>query len=185
MKGLVFTEFLDLVEEQFGLKVKDKMLTDLSLPSGGSYTAIGTYSHKEILKMVTKLSELVGVEVSSLVKIFGKHLFTRFEKLYPQYFEGIDSSFEFLESIESKIHVEVKKLYPDAELPTFDSKRIPGGQFELIYKSKRPFSQLALGLIEGCLDYYKDSKVIETKVLSEQAPYQTRFRLQTLDERGI
>lgn len=29
-------------------------------------------------------------------------------------------AFQFLKNIENYIHVEVRKLYPDAELPTFE-----------------------------------------------------------------
>jgi hypothetical protein len=34
MKGIVFTEFLDLVEDKFGLEVLDKIITQSNLESG-------------------------------------------------------------------------------------------------------------------------------------------------------
>jgi hypothetical protein len=35
MKGIVFAEFLELVEEKFGLEVVDRILQASTLPSGG------------------------------------------------------------------------------------------------------------------------------------------------------
>jgi len=42
MKGIVFTEFLDLVEEKFGMEMVDKIITQSELESEGAYTAVGT-----------------------------------------------------------------------------------------------------------------------------------------------
>ena len=40
MKGIVFTEFLDLVEEKFGLEMVDTIIEQSNLDSGGVYTPI-------------------------------------------------------------------------------------------------------------------------------------------------
>ncbi|MDW1810083.1 heme NO-binding domain-containing protein, partial [Vibrio sp. Vb2362] len=45
MKGIIFTEFMELVEEKFGLDVLDQVL-DLSNDEG-VYTAVGSYDHKD------------------------------------------------------------------------------------------------------------------------------------------
>lgn len=52
MKGIVFSEFMDLVEESFGLEMIDELIEQSDLPSGGSYTAVGTYPHGEMLTLV-------------------------------------------------------------------------------------------------------------------------------------
>ena len=51
MKGVVFTEFVEFAEEEFGLGVADDMISRCTLPSGGAYTAIGTYDHRELVQM--------------------------------------------------------------------------------------------------------------------------------------
>ena len=48
MKGIVFTEFLDLVEAKFGAEVLEEMLDAADLKSGGAYTAVGYYDHAEM-----------------------------------------------------------------------------------------------------------------------------------------
>ncbi|MBT8311465.1 MAG: hypothetical protein HKP23_01335, partial [Flavobacteriaceae bacterium] len=39
MKGIVFTEFLEMVEDKFGLEVVDTIIEKAELPSEGVYTA--------------------------------------------------------------------------------------------------------------------------------------------------
>lgn len=45
MKGIVFTEFVDMVEAQFSADMVDDILDDAAPASGGAYTAVGTYDH--------------------------------------------------------------------------------------------------------------------------------------------
>ena len=41
MKGIVFTEFLDLVEERFGLDVEDRIIIGAKVPNEGACTSKG------------------------------------------------------------------------------------------------------------------------------------------------
>ena len=45
MKGVIFTEFLEMVESHFSPEMADRIITAARLPSGGAYTAVGTYDH--------------------------------------------------------------------------------------------------------------------------------------------
>lgn len=157
MKGIVFAEFIELVEDKFGFEMADEIIESSNLPSGGAYTSVGTYDHTEMLELVTHLSQKTGISVEDLVKVFGEHLLGRFAEGYPTFFENVTGCFEFLDTIENKVHVEVKKLYPEAELPTFDSQIESENNMTLIYTSKRPFSALAYGLIKGASTYYSEN----------------------------
>jgi heme-NO-binding protein len=119
MKGIVFTEFLEMVENKFSPELADRIIEGAEIPSGGVYTAVGTYSHTEMIELVCCLSKETGIDSAELMRSFGGHMFERFYVLFPKYFEGLNSSFEFMEKIEDYIHVEVRKLYPEAELPSF------------------------------------------------------------------
>lgn len=166
MKGIVFTEFLEMVEQEFGYRMVDKIIQKSNLPSGGVYTSIGTYDHAEIVQLLMNLSEEAEMEASILLKEFGKYLFDTFLSSYPVFFHGLDNSFDFLASIDGHIHVEVKKLYPDATLPRFSSEVIDGKMI-MIYKSDRKMSDLAVGLIEKTIQHFKENKVIEKKNIQE------------------
>lgn len=176
MKGIVFTEFLEMVEETFSADVADDIIEDSGVESGGAYTAVSTYDHAELVSLVVSLSEKTGVPVPDLVQTFGRHLLGRFAVLFPQFFE-VGSAFEFLQSIETHIHVEVRKLYPDAELPHFDCKEIGTNQLEMIYSSTRSFGDLAYGLIEGCGEHFGENLVIEKEELPSDEGSRIRFLL--------
>ena len=61
----------------------------------------------------------------------------------------------FLESIENHIHVQVKKLYPDAELPQFKTKLLHEKKLEMIYASERHLGDLAEGLLMGAIEFFQ------------------------------
>lgn len=176
MKGIVFSEFIEMVEDNFSPEVADNIIEKADLPSGGAYTSVGTYDHTEIITLVGLLSDETGMPAADLVKAFGTHLATRFSTLYPTFFTGIESTFDFLETIEEHVHVEVKKLYPDAELPTFSTER-EGDVLKMTYRSRRPFADLAEGLIGGCANFYGESVASEREDSRDGDYYQTLFTL--------
>lgn len=157
MKGIVFTEFMELVETAYGMEMVDRIIELVNPPSGGAYTAVGTYDHGEMVALVGKLSDLTGVPVPQLLKIYGRHLFSRFVAFYPRFFANVRDCFGFLEQIEGHIHKEVLKLYPDAELPTFSHRRKSPDELELVYRSSRAMSDFAEGLIEGCAAHFSET----------------------------
>lgn len=165
MKGIVFTEFLELVEVKFGLNVVNQIIDGCELESQGIYTSVGTYSHRDMFKMVAKLSELKDIPVPDLLEIYGKYFFDVLSRTYPQFMDQ-PNSFLFLGSIDNYIHPEVLKLYPEAELPSFHAKNNGEGEMTLLYKSSRKMSDFAIGLIKGALDYYGE-KAIVSKVNQE------------------
>ena len=156
MKGIVFTEFLEMVESKFSYEVTENIIEAAKLPSGGVYTAVGTYDHAEIVALVTHLSRATNIAVPDLLHAFGHHLLYRFAAGYPQFFEGITSSLDFMQRVDGYIHVEVRKLYPEAQLPTLECETPSPGVLKVTYRSNRPFADLADGLIAGCVDYFGD-----------------------------
>lgn len=167
MKGIVFTEFLEMVEEKFGYDMVDEIIAEGDLPSGGSYTSVGTYSHAEMVQLIVGLSQKTNKDVPSLLKAFALYFFDTLEKTYPQFLEAADNAFDFLESIENYIHVEVRKLYPDAELPTFQTNLLADNTLEMIYTSERAMSDFAEGLMERAIGYYGEEASIVKKNLTE------------------
>ncbi len=157
MKGIIFTSFIDLVEEKFGLEMLEDVISSAKLPNNGAYTAVGTYDHSQLIEMVMILSEKSAIPATDLVKAFGEHLFGVLSKTYPDLLEGLDSAFELLENVDGFIHIEVLKLYPDAKPPSFDCRRIDDNQLEMIYHSPRGMGDVAEGLILGCAAYYSQN----------------------------
>ncbi len=167
MKGTIFTELIDFVEEQFGWETAEDMLDAAQLDHEGAYTAVGTYPHTEMLALVSALSEIVEMPVGDLVHVFGKHLFGQLAASHAHVIGSIDTSFELLARIEKHIHVEVLKLYPGAELPHFEIESPDPDTLHMHYHSTRPFATLALGLIEGCIEHYGEPLDVTTQSLTQ------------------
>jgi hypothetical protein len=159
MKGIVFSEFLELVESKFGVDTLDDIIEDCDgkLSSNGAYTAVGTYNHEELIALVSALSARTELPINALVHTFGLHLAEIFAQKFPTFFSECTDTFQFLKKIDDHIHVEVKKLYPDAELPTFHYDHSDNNVMTLRYQSNRHFSDLAHGLIEGVGKYYGEA----------------------------
>ncbi len=172
MKGLVFTEFLEMVESAWSLDMVDTLIERAGV--SGAYTAVGTYPHAELLALVGALAAETGTPGADLVRAFGMHLFGRFTQAYPRFFQGHTDSLDFLAGIEEVIHAEVRKLYPDAELPSFEVER-DRNSLVLTYYSSHPFADLAWGLIEGCLRHFGDTAQVARETPPPGSGAQARF----------
>ncbi|GBL04843.1 heme NO-binding domain-containing protein [Glaciecola sp. KUL10] len=179
MKGIVFTEFVSMVESQFGEDMFDDILDAVQPKSEGAYTAVGTYDHQELVDMVVELSKLCDTPVPALVHAFGLHMGKVFSEKFTSFFIEAGSTIKFLEAIDNHIHVEVRKLYPDAELPVFSFEHVesPTEHFALHYQSTRGFADLALGLIESTSAYFGETFNIDREDWVEGDIHHAIFRL--------
>ena len=183
MKGIVFREFIDMVEAQFSLETADRIISASHLSSDGAYTSVGTYPHQEMIDLVTHLSDATSISVPDLLHHFGRHLFQRFSVIHPDYVKTYEDAFELLRQLDGHIHVEVRKLYIDAELPAFDYEDLGGGEMLFIYRSRRKLADFAHGLIQGCIDYFGDPMHIErTNFPDDSGSAHTHFLLKRLND---
>jgi hypothetical protein len=177
MKGIVFTEFLEMVEERYSAEVMDRILLGAKLPSGGAYTAVGTYDHGEMWSLVIQLSKVLEVPVPELFRSYGEHLFVRFAAAHPHCLAGAKSSFDLLQGLDNVIHREVRKPYPDAELPRFEVAERSALQMILIYESARHFADLAEGLIRACGHHFGQHIALTRESLPAADGSRVRFTL--------
>jgi hypothetical protein len=171
MKGMVFRSFERFVEAEWPGVLADEMMSLPALPSGGAYTNVGYYPHSELLTMVIYVGETTQTPVPNLVNRFGQALFSDLAAAHPDMVASYESPIDLLAEIESVIHVDVRKLYQNTELPRFDViERDAGRSIKLDYSSGRPFADLAEGLMWGCLDHYgvkENASVLREDVKSD------------------
>ncbi len=165
MKGIVFTEFLDLVEDKFGLEMVDKIITQSELESEGVYTAIGTYRFSEMLQLLQNLSANTGISTDDLLLVYAEHFFSVLEDSYPGLLATYKDPIEMISSIENHIHIEVRKIYPDAELPTFIVAEKTENSLIMIYKSSRAMHHFGLGLMNKTFEHFNSTaKIVLEKI---------------------
>ncbi len=165
MKGIVFTEFLNLVEDKFGIEMVDKIITQSEIESGGVYTSIGTYKFSEMLQLLENLSKNTGATIDNLLLVYAEYFFSVLEESYPGLLATYKDPIEMLASIENHIHVEVRKIYPDAELPEFIVEDKTENSLIMIYKSSRAMHHFGLGLMNKTFEHFNSTaKIILEKI---------------------
>lgn len=167
MKGIVFTEFLDLVEDKFGLEMVDKIINSSTLASGGIYTSVGTYEFSEMLQLLNHLSVNTGIKIDDLLLVYAEHFFDVLERSYPDLLARYTGPIEMLSSIENHIHIEVRKIYPDAELPVFEVLEKTDDKLIMIYKSSRAMHHFGLGLMNKTFEHFDAKATITLEKLKE------------------
>jgi hypothetical protein len=157
MKGVVFVELLSMADEAVGEKAVDALVSRCRLASKGAYTSVGQYDCRELTLLVEALSSETSISQDELQRRFGHWMLRRFTESYGSFFEAKASAFEMLHSIEHEVHVEVRKLYSDAELPRFETSQPSPDTLILVYRSPRPLVHFCRGLIEACFSYYGEA----------------------------
>ena len=160
MKGIVFTEFLELVEDKFGIEMVDEIITSSDLESNGIYTSIGTYSFSEMLQLLQNLNANTGISIDDLLLVYAEHFFSVIENSYPGLLATYKDPIEMLSSIENHIHIEVRKIYPDAELPVFIVEEKTENTLIMVYKSSRAMHHFGLGLMNKTFEHFNSSAEI-------------------------
>jgi hypothetical protein len=176
MKGVVFVEFLRMVKEKYSIQTSQELINISVLPSQGVYKPEGTYGRDEMVVLVDNLSKLTNVAAAQIFKDCGKYLFLFFVAKFPQFFTGMTSSLAFLPHVQHYVHLEVKKIFPDAELPTFICTSPNPGTLIMRYQSASNLPDLAEGLIEGCIGYFHEQYEVE-RSQTDEIPPTVVFRL--------
>lgn len=178
MKGIVFTQFISMVSELYGEDLIDDVLDSLNLESGGAYTSVGTYPHQELVVILSATCEKTKVTPSQMLEQFGGFLLLVFREKFPEFFASHSDPLSFLERVDDYVHVEVYKLYPDAELPRFECRRLGTDELQMDYRSSRHLHYLALGLIKECIKSYGAQGTVSFEEIPSTLGPVIRFKIQ-------
>jgi len=178
MKGIILSEFVEFLELTLGDERAQKIIDASGVESTGAYSRVGLYDYQELIQLLTQTVTETETEASILLEGFSDHLFKMFKRDYSLFFEGTTSAAEMLTQIDNHIHVEVQKLYPDAELPKFEYSHT-GNELTLNYRSPRPLAAVAHALVAACLKFFGDKEKLVSSTSSEDQKSAT-FVIQTL-----
>jgi hypothetical protein len=155
MKGIVFNLLEQVVTDEHGEDAWDQILE--AAGQEGAYTAVGSYPDEQFMALVGAAVELLGVEADDLVRWFGKRSIPLLASRYPAFFDGHTSTRSFVLTLNDVIHPEVRKLFPGADVPTFDFRTPDENTVELAYVSSRKLCSFAEGLIEGAAENFGET----------------------------
>ena len=180
---MIFCDFLEMVHNVFSADMVEHIIEQSNLPTQGAYTEIGTYDHQELIRLVSNLSIATKIPIPTLEVEYGKYLFEKLLSRYADIVENAQSTFKFLQQVDQHIHVEVLKLYPEAELPRFECTMLNPQLMTMKYSSNHPFADLAEGLIQGCAKYYDETISLERHKLPPERD-RINVELFTLSKQG-
>jgi hypothetical protein len=174
MKGLVFTELIEYVENNFGFDMVDKIIEDAKLANNGSFTQAGNYPFEELVRLLMALSKETNIEIPQLLEIFGEHMFSRLISLNPQLKDNFKSSLDLISRVDDIIHPEVQKLYPGADLPKFNLIERSENKVVIDYISSKHLEPFAIGLMKGSAKNFNEKLTITQEKINDL----TRFTLE-------
>ena len=159
MKGIVFDLLNEMVEERFGFEAWQTLLDATGLD--GIYVATETYPDEQLVQLVCAAEQATGILASDLTKAFGEFMMPHFAEQYPVFFENQTNMKSFLLTVDQVIHVEVRKLYPEAGLPAFEYEDLADDKLTMSYRSPRKMCRLAEGLLAGAANHFQQSYELE------------------------
>jgi len=175
MQGIIFNLLEEIVTRDFGANTWDDLLDGAQLD--GAYTAFVNYPDEELLKLVSVASAALDKLEADIIKWFGQQAIALLAERYTVFFTGCENTRAFLLTLNDIIHPEVRKLYPDADVPDFDYDASHTDHLVLRYKSSRQICALAEGLILGAGDYYDEPISIDHTACVHQGAETCEFKV--------
>jgi hypothetical protein len=153
MKGVVFNIFEDFIVEGWGEEAYEALLDACPLHTKEPFVGPGTYPDTDLIMLVTRACQRFGVEAPDALRLFGTFMFPELAGRFSTFVEGHTAK-SFLMSVHDVIHVEVRKLFPDAVTPSFHYEDPGGDELVIHYSSKRQLCFLMEGLLDGVGEHF-------------------------------
>lgn len=154
MQGIIFTLFADMVVEKFGMETWNDVLASAAVPSSGVYTTGRAYEDGEMHALLQALCRRIQLDVESAMRAFGQYLFPHLMASLPAGQTCATTFPELLQSIESVIHSEVRRLNPEANPPTIRCRHLEPDLIALHYRSYRDLCCVCEGILQGAAAHY-------------------------------
>ena len=152
MKGAIFIALSEMINENYGMDTWFELLDAAGLD--GAYTSADTYPDEEALKLVEVTAAKLELSVEQTLRAFGEYLFTFLHASFPMFADSQNTFFDFIKSIESVIHVEVRKVDSEAITPSILVVESDADTALVAYQSERKLCHLAEGLLTGAALHY-------------------------------
>ncbi len=165
MKGVVFTEFLEMVEKTYGLETLDFVLEKSELKSEGIYTAIGDYEIDEFFTLLDNLVLKTKESKNEILYEYGGYICNYLEKNYSDLFKIFNEPLAMLAKLDEYFISQLRKHYPNEDIPSYDVVDRTKDSLTIIYSSQRWLYKFAVAFIERAFKYFKLEANIGTELL--------------------
>lgn len=153
MKGLLFTELLEMVEENFGYRTASAILLNAPLSSKGIYTATKNYHRYEMSVLFERLQKHTQLSFEHLTQVFGRHLCKRLLIAYPQQRGYVNRLFA--------------AITRRADMPLFSFACADSKTLTILYNPACKTNCITEGIIHGYLDHLRQLSRLQESVLPD------------------
>tara|TARA_R110000744_G_scaffold74015_7_gene148050 strand:+ start:496 stop:1131 length:636 start_codon:yes stop_codon:yes gene_type:complete len=161
MKGIIFVKLNQFVDELWGDEFWDELLQVADLPSHGIYTSVATYDDAELFTLVSLIMEKKSLTAQEAQIAFGQWMFEQLLQAAPPEAHKFTDVFKFLYGVQNVIHVEVKKLNPEAILPEFEFLEETPTTLSFHYISPRKLCYFCEGIVQGLASHTGQQVIVE------------------------
>ncbi len=155
MKGVVFNLLEEYIEENLGEGKYEEILDGCTLKTKEPFVGPGTYPDEDLLVIVEGTMNMAGIPLPEALRSFGRFCFHKLSEKFSVFVTPHNHPKPFLKSVESVIHVEVKKLYQDSRPPGFTYIDSASDSLIIQYRSERRLCHFMEGLIDGVAGHYQ------------------------------
>jgi hypothetical protein len=176
MKGLFFTELIELLEADYGLAVVDRVIRAAVPPTDGAYTSMGNYDAEEFFGLINAFSAEMDQPVSTIQRSFGRHfmrcLMVRNHKLVGTY----SSAIKAIKDVNKLIRA-ARILPPDATLPDVTFSEEGESIWQLTIHLPLQVRDMVLGALEACIARYEEPLIVSRTDIEVNGQIATRFEI--------
>ena len=147
MKGTAVSTWIKTSRRKYGDATVNQALSYVGLPNDKLFSPLDDVDEDLVIKLFTKLSQLVNVAYGDLWRMMGRENIETFAADYPGFFRQA-SVYQFLKSM-NDVHVVVVKRFPGAKPPRLDMVTLNSRQATFTYSSRRGMFDYFLGLVDG------------------------------------
>jgi hypothetical protein len=155
MKGIIFNLLEQFITKGWGEEQYDAILTASSLTIQDPFVGPGTYSDADFMILFGKAVAALGLLPEEGLRRFGRFAFPQLAARFPQFVTPYTHPKPFLKTVDSVIHIEVRKLYEQTNLPVFVYHDTAPNALAIEYSSSRRLCHFMEGLIDGVADHFQ------------------------------
>jgi hypothetical protein len=155
MKGIIFNLLESFIVDSWGEERFERIMSSCPLHTKTAFVGPGTYPDADLFALVARTTDELGVDTHTALRSFGRYALPRLAAKFDVFVRDHRHPKSFLCTVDSIIHVEVRKLFAQAEPPHIWHEDPAPDQLVLHYQSKRQLCALFEGLLDGTADYFR------------------------------
>lgn len=177
MKGVVFRMLEEFVIREAGPESWESLLEGTPLQTTEPFVGPGTYPDADFFALVKGAAARLEVPMPTAVRAFGRFCLPRLMSAVPGLTDRYRTPKELLLALDGTIHVEVRKLWRDANPPRFACTDTGPGKLDMEYESSRGLCGFLEGLLDGTADRFGTSIGWDHVTCSQRGDRCCRFEM--------